>query len=65
MYPLFAIVGAVGVGASYFVWHTAMSPVVVWRRYANPEPWRSIKPDEHTKFMDVTGKMKPWRRDGF
>ncbi|KAI0029536.1 hypothetical protein K488DRAFT_56137 [Vararia minispora EC-137] len=60
--PIYAIIGGVCVGASWYLYRLAMGPSVVWTKN-NPQPWQSIKEGETTKMMTVNHEAKSWSRD--
>ncbi|TBU32212.1 hypothetical protein BD311DRAFT_655344 [Dichomitus squalens] len=60
--PIYAIVGAVVVGAGWYLTRLARGPEVVWTK-DNPTPWNTIKPDESTKMLTVNQHFeKSWER---
>ncbi|KAJ3089890.1 hypothetical protein HK102_005240 [Quaeritorhiza haematococci] len=63
VYPIYAICAG-GLGWSmYYLARLARGPEVVWSRN-NPEPWKSIKPNETVKMMNPNGRFAgSWKRD--
>ncbi|KAF5387740.1 hypothetical protein D9615_000067 [Tricholomella constricta] len=61
--PIYAIIGGVLAGASWYTYRLAMGPNVVWTK-SNPTPWNSVQPGDNTKLMSVNQKFdKSWTRD--
>ncbi|EIN10334.1 hypothetical protein PUNSTDRAFT_99774 [Punctularia strigosozonata HHB-11173 SS5] len=61
--PIYAIIGGVIVGGSWYLTRLARGPTVVWTK-DNPTPWNKIQPDEGTKLISVNQKFeKSWSRD--
>ncbi|KAI0698868.1 hypothetical protein BC835DRAFT_1333002 [Cytidiella melzeri] len=60
--PIYAVVGAVVVGAGWYLVRLARGPAVVWTK-DNPTPWNDIKPNEGTKLLTVNQTFdKGWER---
>ncbi|KAL0949815.1 hypothetical protein HGRIS_009850 [Hohenbuehelia grisea] len=61
--PIYAIIGAVVAGGSWYLWRLSQGPNVVWTKN-NPTPWNTVQPDQNTKLMAVNQKFeKSWSRD--
>ncbi|KAJ8523443.1 hypothetical protein ONZ45_g82 [Pleurotus djamor] len=61
--PIYAIIGAVLAGGSWYLTRLATGPTVVWTK-TNPTPWNTIQPDQGTKILEVNQKFeKGWSRD--
>ncbi|KAG6919316.1 hypothetical protein DXG01_007449 [Tephrocybe rancida] len=54
--PMYAIIGGILVGASWYTYRLAMGPSVVWTK-SNPTPWNTIEPGQTTKMMTVNQKF--------
>ncbi|KAI0363724.1 hypothetical protein BV20DRAFT_957683 [Pilatotrama ljubarskyi] len=50
--PIYAVVGVVVAGGTWYLARLARGPQVVWTK-SNPTPWNDIKPDEGTKLLTV------------
>ncbi|KAI0723491.1 hypothetical protein C8Q76DRAFT_723088 [Earliella scabrosa] len=60
--PIYAVVGIVVAGGSWYLARLARGPTVVWTK-ENPTPWNDIKPDENTKILTVNQHFdKNWER---
>ncbi|CAL1702058.1 unnamed protein product [Somion occarium] len=60
--PIWAIVGVVLGGGTWYLTRLARGPTIVWTR-DNPTPWNDIKPDEGTKLITVNQHFeKGWER---
>ncbi|EKM59585.1 uncharacterized protein PHACADRAFT_114538 [Phanerochaete carnosa HHB-10118-sp] len=60
--PLYAIVGIVVVGGTWYLSRLARGSSVVWTK-ENPTPWNDIKPNESTKILNVNHQLdKSWER---
>ncbi|KNZ75694.1 NADH dehydrogenase [ubiquinone] 1 alpha subcomplex subunit 4 [Termitomyces sp. J132] len=55
--PIYAIIGTVVCGATWYTYRLAMGPSVVWTK-SNPTPWNSIEPDQNTKMLTVNQKFE-------
>ncbi|KAI0260928.1 hypothetical protein BC834DRAFT_898066 [Gloeopeniophorella convolvens] len=61
--PIYAVVGAVIVGGSWYLTRLARGPHIIWTKN-NPTPWNDVKQDENVKMMAVNQKFdKSWSRD--
>ncbi|KAI0773785.1 hypothetical protein C8Q74DRAFT_1200796 [Fomes fomentarius] len=49
---VYAVVGLVVAGGSWYLTRLARGPTVVWTK-DNPTPWNDVKPDENTKLLTV------------
>ncbi|TFY82525.1 hypothetical protein EWM64_g1491 [Hericium alpestre] len=54
--PIYAVVGFVVVGGTWYLSRLARGPAVVWTR-ANPTPWNTVEQDENVKIMSVNQKF--------
>ncbi|KAI0092549.1 hypothetical protein BDY19DRAFT_924940 [Irpex rosettiformis] len=60
--PIYAIIGGVVVGASWYLFRLSRGPTVVWTK-ENPTPWNDIKPNEGTKMLTINQQFeKGWER---
>ncbi|OCH95866.1 hypothetical protein OBBRIDRAFT_830467 [Obba rivulosa] len=60
--PIYAVVGLVVGGGSWYLFRLARGPTVVWTR-DNPQPWNDVKPNENTKLLSVNQQFeKSWER---
>ncbi|KZT13109.1 uncharacterized protein LAESUDRAFT_669430 [Laetiporus sulphureus 93-53] len=60
--PIFAVVGAVIIGGTWYLTRLARGPTVVWTK-ENPTPWNDIQPNEGTKLLTVNQHFdKSWER---
>ncbi|TCD70459.1 hypothetical protein EIP91_003220 [Steccherinum ochraceum] len=50
--PIYAVVGIVVAGGSWYLTRLARGPTIVWTK-ENPTPWNDIKPNEGTKLVTV------------
>ncbi|KAG6820170.1 hypothetical protein H0H93_004433 [Arthromyces matolae] len=53
--PIYAIIGSVVVGATWYTYRLAMGPNVIWTK-SNPTPWNTIEPGHGTKLVEVNQK---------
>lgn len=61
--PIYAIIGGVCLGASWYLVRLARGPQVIWTK-DNPTPWNNVKQDENVKMLSVNQKFdKSWSRD--
>jgi len=61
--PIYAIIGGVLAGGTWYLHRLATGPTVVWTKN-NSTPWNTIKQDENTKIMSVNQKFeRSWSRD--
>ncbi|KAI0052567.1 hypothetical protein FA95DRAFT_1601613 [Auriscalpium vulgare] len=61
--PIYAVVGVVVAGGSWYLTRLARGPNVVWTK-SNPTPWNNVGQDENVKLVAVNQKFeKSWSRD--
>ncbi|KAI0069163.1 hypothetical protein BV25DRAFT_1910860 [Artomyces pyxidatus] len=61
--PIYAVVGFVVFGGSWYLTRLARGPNVVWTK-SNPTPWNNVQQDENVKMLAVNQKFeKSWSRD--
>ncbi|KAG6830629.1 hypothetical protein H0H92_015721 [Tricholoma furcatifolium] len=54
--PIYAIIGGIVCGATWYTYRLAMGPTVVWTK-SNPTPWNTVEPGQTTKMMTVNQKF--------
>ncbi|KAI0313453.1 hypothetical protein OF83DRAFT_1175674 [Amylostereum chailletii] len=60
--PIYAIVGVVVAGGTWYLTRLARGPNVVWTK-SNPTPWNTVQPDENVKMAAVNQEFKKsWSR---